>query len=59
MDVFDLYFCSVVSMQFHPGSGTRGHTALSLEECAQIALEMLILRNRLIEKGNLLCHGVQ
>lgn len=42
--VFDLYFASIRSMQFHPGAGTREHRVLSAEECREAALEMLAIR---------------
>lgn len=41
---FDMYFASVRSMQFHPGAGTKEHTIVTREECAQEALEMIKLR---------------
>lgn len=41
---FDMYFASVVSMQMHPGAGTKEHTKLSLEECRDIALQMVVIR---------------
>jgi len=41
---FDIYFASVVSMQHHPGAGTKEHKALSIEECRDVALEMLRVR---------------
>lgn len=46
--VFDLYFSSVTSMQFHPGAGTKEHARLSLEECRDIALKMLELRREVL-----------
>jgi len=48
---FDMYFASVVSMQYHPGSGTKEHKRLSLEECREIALKMIELRKEVKE-----CH---
>lgn len=44
---FDLYFASVVSMQFHPGAGTKEHKRLTLEECRDLALQMLAIRRGL------------
>ena len=41
---FDVYFASVVSMQFHPGAGTKEHARLSLEDAAAVAMEMVKLR---------------
>lgn len=42
---FDMYFASVCSMQYHPGAGTKEHRRLSLEECRDVALEMVALRH--------------
>ena len=47
---FDMYFASLVSMQVHPGAGTKDHKALSLEECRDKALAMLAVRRTLEEK---------
>ena len=44
---FDMYFASVCSMQYHPGSGTRGHEPLTLEQCKAIALDMIHVRRSL------------
>lgn len=41
---FDMYFASVVSMQFHPGAGTKEHRKLTLKECADVALQMIDIR---------------
>ena len=41
---FDMYFASVCSMQFHPGAGTKEHKALSIEECKDVAIEMVKAR---------------
>jgi hypothetical protein len=49
MVAFDIYFASVTSMQFHPGSGTKEHKTLTLEECRDIALQMVALRRNLVE----------
>ncbi len=46
---FDMYFASLVSMQVHPGAGTKEHKALSLEECRDKALAMLAIRRELEE----------
>lgn len=40
---FPLYFASIYAMQFHPGAGTKGHRALSPQECAQKAIECVLL----------------
>ena len=41
---FDMYFSSVATMQFHPGAGTKEHKALSIDECKDIALQMIEAR---------------
>lgn len=52
MQVWDLYFAALAGMLLHPGAGTRGHTALTLEECAEIADLMIQLREqRLCQSG--------
>lgn len=49
---FDVYFGSVVSMSMmHPGAGSKDHKKPTLEECADIAIEMINLRRDLISKG--------
>jgi hypothetical protein len=45
---FDCYFASLASMQVHPGAGTKEHRKLSLEECRDMALNMIELRRQLI-----------
>lgn len=46
VNAYDVYFASVCSMQSHPGSGTRGHTKMSVQECSQFAIDMLIERRK-------------
>lgn len=41
---FDVYFASVVSMQYHPGAGTKEHARLTLEECRDVALQMIEIK---------------
>lgn len=48
MEVFDVYFASLMSMQVHPGAGQRGHIALTPEQCAELAMRMLEVRARYI-----------
>lgn len=48
---FDVYFASVTSMQYHPGAGTKEHARLSLEECRDVATEMIALRRKVIEEN--------
>jgi hypothetical protein len=43
---FDMYFASVCSMQFHPGAGTKDHKRLSIDECKDIAMQMLKARRK-------------
>lgn len=45
---FDVYFASVTSMQYHPGAGTKEHRRLTLEECRDIALDMIELRRQIV-----------
>lgn len=52
MSPFDLYFASVVSMQFHPGAGTRGHVPLTPVQCAEIAMDMVRIRNEVLNADN-------
>jgi anthranilate/para-aminobenzoate synthase component II len=47
---FDMYFASICSMQYHPGAGTKEHKKLSVQECRDMALEMLDTRRELISK---------
>jgi len=48
---FDMYFCSVASLQFHPGAGTKEHKALSIGECRDIALDMVLARRTVKVRG--------
>ena len=48
---FDVYFASIAAMQFHPGAGTKEHRQLSLEECRDIALNMLALRREAVKES--------
>lgn len=41
---FDVYFASVVSMQYHPGAGTKKHARLTLKECRDVALQMIEIK---------------
>lgn len=45
---FDMYFASLASMQVHPGAGAKEHRKLTLEECRDMALQMLAIRRELI-----------
>lgn len=41
---FDCYFASLCSMQVHPGAGTKEHRKLTIEECRDMALQMIDIR---------------
>jgi len=41
---FDMYFASLASMQVHPGAGSKAHRKLTLEECRDMALQMIAIR---------------
>ena len=47
---FDMYFASICSMQFHPGAGTKEHARLSIDECREMAVDMLISRRKLFNE---------
>jgi len=44
---FDMYFASLASMQVHPGAGTKEHKKMTLEECRDMAIEMILTRRKL------------
>lgn len=44
MEVWDLYFASVVTMSLHPGYEREGANRLTLRECADLADRMVRLR---------------
>ena len=46
---FDMYFASLVSMQVHPGAGSKEHRPLTLTECRDMALEMLEIRRNVLQ----------
>lgn len=46
---FDCYFASITSMQFHPGAGTKEHKRLTLEECRDVALQMVLMKRELLK----------
>lgn len=48
---FDMYFASLCSMQVHPGAGTKEHRKLTLQECRDMALEMLEIRRKAIAEN--------
>ena len=45
---FDMYFASLASMQVHPGAGTKEHRKLTLEECRDMALQMIAIRRNVV-----------
>jgi len=49
MEIFDLYFATLVGWQYHPGNRRDG-VYLSIDECAEISLEMMKKREQLKEK---------
>lgn len=49
LSAFDVYFASVVSIQYHPRQMEKGGPALSLEQCAKVAMDMLMVRELLKE----------
>lgn len=46
MDVWDIYFSGIVGWQMHPGYLREGAKPLSLEECAQVATDMVKEREK-------------
>lgn len=48
---FDMYFASLASMQVHPGAGTKDHRKLTLEECRDMALQMITIRRGVVAAG--------
>lgn len=51
---FDVYFASVCSMQFHPGAGAKEHKRLSIDECRQVAIDMVLSRRVIVGGGECL-----
>ena len=49
---FDCYFASIASMQVHPGAGTKEHRKLTLEECKDMAIQMIEIRRSVIGEEN-------
>lgn len=45
---FDMYFASICSMQAHPGAGTKEHKKMTLEECRDMALGMIAIRQQVL-----------
>lgn len=47
---FDMFFAGIVSMQYHPGAGTKEHKKLTTRECAEVAMEMIEVRRDLADR---------
>ena len=43
---WDMFFASVTSMQYHPRASLNGAKVKTIEECAVVADQMLIERNK-------------
>jgi hypothetical protein len=44
MEVFDMYFATIVSMAIHPGYARDNVKQMTLEDCAEKAAEMIEIR---------------
>lgn len=47
--VFDMYFAGIVSIQYHPRNPPEER--MTLEECAQVAVDMLAIRQFVLEEN--------
>jgi hypothetical protein len=50
LDVFDMYFASLVSMAMHPGYNRDNVTQPTMEECAEQAQEMIEIRHKYVKQ---------
>jgi len=50
MDRFDIYFASLMAITIHPGFGREGTYKPDMMEIAQLALQMIELRNSIEDK---------
>ena len=49
---FDVYFASLMSMQMHPGAGTKEHQKLTLEDCRDVVeMDLQDLIGRTLSSG--------
>ena len=48
ISVFDMYFASLVSITLHPGYNRENATQPTLEDCAEMASEMIEVREKYI-----------
>ena len=46
MEVFDMYFASLVGITLHPGYNRDNAEPLTLEDCADKAAEMMEIRKK-------------
>ena len=52
IEVFDLYFATLVGMSDHPGYSRDNVTQPTIEECAKRAQAMLEVRSKYIQTGD-------
>lgn len=48
---WDMYFASITSMAHHPGTTRENTVKRSIEECAIIADQMMVERDKRIKEG--------
>ncbi len=48
LEIFDLYFASLVAMTLHPGFTKKETQTPTINDCAAIALTMLEIRNKIL-----------
>lgn len=53
LDVFDMYFTAIASIQFHPVQMQKGETVMTLRECAEKAVEMMQVKEKMKKEGKL------
>lgn len=49
LQAFDMYFAAIVSMSVHPGFNKPDTPRISIQDAADLALEMLYYRNSILE----------